>query len=359
MEQVRSEARDRKGGGWPRWRGAAGTAHIAYTMSVSGLQTPIQRAQEQASSVQGFMGRFWDAMTSGGALEKLAIFLIIAFALYALSRLIRRGIDAHIEDVNQRHQLRKIVVYTFWIALAGAGVILFAERLALADVGTILGLIAAAVTIALADVVRSLAGWIYINSRRGVEIGSRIQVDSTIGDVIDIGLLKTTLLEVGEPLVHALQSTGRIVTIPNSVFLNKNVISSATVNPLVWQEIQILVTFESDWKRAREIISEVATELYEEIVPDLRAGFERLEREYAFRLGSTAPIVYTVIADSGVLLTLRNLTPVRKRRSLSDRMSTAILDRFAKEPDIEFAYPTYRAFRLGEGGDVTPPPPGL
>jgi small-conductance mechanosensitive channel len=322
------------------------------------MQTPVQRAQEQASQVGGILERVWTAITSVGALEKLAIFVIVGLALYALSRLIRRGIDTHIDDITRRHQLRKVVTYGFWVALVGAGIILFAERLALADVGTILGLIAAAVTIALADVVRSLAGWIYVNSRHGVEIGSRIQIDKVIGDVIDIGLLKTTLLEVGEPMVYAMQSTGRIVTVPNSVFLDRNVVSSATVNPLVWQEIQVLVTFESDWKRAREIIQDVATKLYEEIVPDLRAGFHKLESEYAFRLGSTAPIVYTSIADSGVMLTLRNLTPVRKRRSTTDRISTGILDRFAEEPTIEFAYPTYRAFRLGEGEAPPLPPPG-
>jgi small-conductance mechanosensitive channel len=326
------------------------------------MQTPAaQTARETIEQVPGVMGRLWSAVTAGGSVEKLAIFLLIAIAFYALSRLIRRGIDVHIEDINQRHQLRKIVTYFFWVALVAAGVILFAERLALADVGTILGLIAAAVTIALADVVRSLAGWIYINSRRGVEIGSRVEVAGLIGDVIDIGLLKTTLLEVGEPLVHALQSTGRIVTVPNSVFLDKNVISSATVNPLVWQETQVLVTFESDWKRAREILQDVAMSLYEEIVPDLRAGFEALESEYAFRLGSTAPIVYTEIADSGVMLTLRNLTLVRRRRSTTDRIATSILDRFGDEPTIDFAYPTYRVYRLGDegegGGEVGTPAP--
>ncbi|HSG82215.1 MAG TPA: mechanosensitive ion channel domain-containing protein [Gemmatimonadota bacterium] len=312
------------------------------------IQTPIQRAQEGAQSLPGAMGRIWSSITQGGALEKIAILLLFVGAFWAASRVVRRAIDVHIEDVNQRHQLRKVVTYAFWIALVTAAVVLFAERLALADIGTILGLIAAAVTIALADVVRSLAGWIYVNSRRGVEIGSRVAVDGIIGDVIDIGLLKTTVLEVGEPLVHAMQSTGRIVTVPNSAFLNKNVISSATVNPLVWHEIQILVTFESDWKKARDIMRDVAMNLYEEIVPDLRKGFESLEREYAFRLGSTAPFVYTEIADSGVLLTLRNLTPVRRRRSLTDRISGEILDRFAEEPTIEFAYPTYRIFRLGE-----------
>ena len=313
------------------------------------IQTPpVQAAQEEASKLPTQLARIWDAVTAGGVIDELVVFLLAALALYALSRLTRRGIEFHIEDINKRHQLRKFVTYIFWIALVTVAVTLFAERLALADIGTVLGLIAAAVTIALADVVRSLAGWIYVNSRRGIEIGSRVEVDGVIGDVIDIGMLKTTLLEVGKPLVHALQSTGRIVTVPNSVFLNKNVIASATVNPLVWQEIQVLVTFESDWKRAREIMQEVAKELYDEIVPDLKAAFAKLEREFAFRLGSTAPIVYTEIADSGVLLTLRNLTPVRRRRSMTDRISGAILDRFAEEPSIEFAYPTYRIYRLGE-----------
>ena len=109
---------------------------------------------------------------------------------------------------------------------------------------------------------------------------------------------------------------------------------------------------------AELVIQEVATDLYEEIVPELRAGFKKLEAEYAFRLGSTAPIVYTGIADSGVMLTLRNLCLVRKRRSTTDRISAMILDRFAEQPTIEFAYPTYRAFRLGEDGEALPPPPG-
>ena len=307
-------------------------------------------AQGETAKLSQVLGRLWESIATTSTLPRLGTFLIIAVVLYAVSRFIRRGINTQIEDVNRRHQLRKIVKYTFWIALVTIGATLFAESLAVADLGTVIGLIAAAVTIALADVVRSLAGWVYVNTRSGVEIGSRVVIDEITGDVIDIGILKTTLLEVGEPLVHGLQSTGRIVSVPNSVFLMKNVIASASVNPLVWQELQILVTFESDWKRAREILKEVAKDLYEEIVPQLKAGFSKLERRYAFRLGSTAPIVYTEIAGSGVLLTLRYLTNVRRRRGTVNRVSEAILDHFSEEPAVEFAYPTYRVYRLGDEG---------
>ncbi len=323
-------------------------SRYVITLALAALQTPVEAAQNQAGRLTRALESIWGAMTSGGVLEKLIILSLIGLALYGASRLTRRAIDVGIQDVNQRHQLRKVVTYVFWIAIIVAVVTLFAERLALADIGTVLGLLAAAVTIALADVVRSLAGWIYLSSRRGVEIGSRVEVEGIKGDVIDIGLLKTTMLEVGEPLVHALQSTGRIVTVPNSLFLSGKVIASASVNPLVWQEIQILVTFESDWKRAREIIGEIAQAQYDKIVPELRAGFEKLERRYAFRLGSTAPIVYTEIEDSGVLLTLRYLTFVRRRRSTVNEISERILDAFAQEPAVDFAYPTYRIYRLGE-----------
>lgn len=320
-------------------------------MKLSFLQvTPAEFAQEQGGRLARTLENIWSAIRAGGSLEKLAIFLLVVAALYAVSRLVRRGINRHIEDVNRRHQLRKIVNYGFWITLAIATVALFFERVDFADLGTVLALLGAAMTIALADVIRSLAGWVYVNSRSGIEIGSRVEVEGIKGDVIDIGLLKTTVLEVGEPLVHGLQSTGRIATVPNSLFLNRSVFASATVNPLVWQEIQILVTFESHWKRAREIILNVANELYEDLVPELQAAFRTLERRYAYRLGPTTPIVYTQIADSGVLLTVRYLCHVRRRRGTIDRISTQILDRFDQEAQVEFAYPTYRVYRLGEQG---------
>lgn len=309
------------------------------------IQTPIQTAQEEVQKLSGIFGRTWSSLLAGGSVERIVIFVLVVAALYGLYRGLRRAINHQIEDVKRRHELRKVVKYAFWIALAVAAVTMFAEQLDLKDLGTVLGLMAAAITIALADVIRSLAGWVYVHSRGGIEVGSRIEVDGVAGDVIDIGLLKTTLLEVGAPLVYGLQSTGRLLTVPNSVFLDKKIFASALENPLVWQELQFLVTFESDWKRAREIISEIATGLYQDIVPALKAGFAKLEHRYAYKLGSTAPIVYTTVEESGVMLTLRYLTFVRRRRSSTDRISTAILDSFGKEPDVEFAYPSIRILK--------------
>jgi small-conductance mechanosensitive channel len=193
-------------------------------------------------------------------------------------------------------------------------------------------------------------GWLYISGRTGIQVGSRVEVDGVIGDVIDTGIFKTTLLEIGN-LVYGRQSTGRLVTIPNSKMLADNVFMSTTYNPFVWQEIRLVVTFESDWQRAETILREIGNEIYTELAPELEQGFKKLERRYAFKYGTVTPIVYVSIADHGVELDLRFLIPVRRRRGSVDRAARRILTAFAADPSIELAYPTYRMFRMGEGGE--------
>jgi small-conductance mechanosensitive channel len=277
--------------------------------------------------------------------QKLIVFLALALLFYAVSRIARQQVGAQIEDVNRRHILRKWVKYSYVTLLALTAIALFAD--ALAGFGTILAVVLAGIAVALQDVLKSIVGWFYISTRAGVQVGSRIEVDGVTGDVIDIGVLKTTMLEVGN-LVYGRQSTGRLVTIPNYLMLSDSVFAAAADIPFVWQEIKLEVTFESDWERAEAVMREIANEHHAELAPDLERGFHRLERRFAFKYGTLTPIVYVTIAASGVELTLRFLTHVRRRRGGVDRMSRRILAAFAREPDVELAYPTYRIFRLPE-----------
>lgn len=287
--------------------------------------------------------------------QKILVFLALAAVLYALTRLARRQLNVHIQDVNRRHTLRKWIAYVYAVLLVLVGVALFAESLT--GLGAVLALLVAGVAVALQDILKSAVGWIYVSSRSGIDVGSRIEVDGVTGDVIDIGVLKTTVLEVGGPLVYGRQSTGRLVTIPNYRLLSDTVLISAAENPFIWQENRVTVTYESDWQRAEEILREVAAEIHAEIEPELKAGFRRLERRFAFKYGTLTPIVYVTLGDSGVELTLRYLIHVRRRRGSLDRISRRLLAAFAAEPDVELAYPTYRSFRLGEAVPLSHRPP--
>jgi small-conductance mechanosensitive channel len=283
-----------------------------------------------------------------GAVQQLIVFLLLALGLYVLVHLARQLVTQQVPDVNRRHIIRKWIGYGYGLLLILIAVALFAD--ALTGFGTILAVILAGVAISLQDVLKSVVGWLYISGRSGVQVGSRIEVDGVIGDVIDIGFFKTTVLEIGN-LVFGRQSTGRMVTVPNSKMIASSVYMSTPANPFVWQEIRILVTFESDWRRAEEIMREIAYEIHEEIAPELAEGFQKLERKYAFKYGTLTPIVYVSIAENGVELDLRFLIPVRRRRGSVDRVSRRILDAFAAEPDVRIAYPTYRIFRRGENAE--------
>jgi small-conductance mechanosensitive channel len=283
--------------------------------------------------------------------QKLLVFVVLALLLYLLMRLLRGQVTEQIEEINRRHQVRKWVGYGYAVLLALLGIALFAD--ALAGFGTVLALIIAGVAVALQDVLKSVVGWLYMSSRSGVRVGSRVEVHGVTGDVIDIGVLKTTMLEVGN-LVYGRQSTGRLVSVPNSRMISEAVFVSAADNPFVWHEVRVRVSFESDWQRAEQILREAGDQLHAEIASELERGFRKMEQRFAFRFGTLTPIVYASLSEFGTELTLRFLTHARRRRGNEDRVSRHILGAFACEPNIEFAYPTYRTYRRGEGAAVDP-----
>lgn len=295
----------------------------------------------------------WRDLYLHGGLQKVLVFVALALLLYVILRLVRQALGHHIEDVNRRHILRKWIGYAYFGLLVAFAIAIFADFLT--GLGTVIAVLLAGVAIALQDVLKSVVGWLYLSSRSGIEVGTRVEVNGTTGDVIDVGVLKTTMLEVGN-LVYGRQATGRLVTIPNYQMLSEATVVSGGVNPFVWQEVRVTVTFESDWRRAEEILKQAGEELHAEIESELEAGFRSLERRYAFKYGTRTPIVYVTIGDSGVQLTLRYMVNVRRRRGSEDRVSRLVLDQLVAEPAIELAYPTYRLYRAGEERISAPAP---
>jgi small-conductance mechanosensitive channel len=286
----------------------------------------------------------WVDLHLQGWPAKLVALLVVALLLYGLARVVRQQTEA-IEDVNRRHSVRT------WTRYAGATVfVLFSIALfadALTGFGTVFALLAAGVAIALQDVLKSVVGWLHLSSRTGVNVGARVEVNGVVGDVIDVGVLKTTVMEVGN-LVYGNQTTGRVVSIPNFSFLSQNVFIETVGSAFVWQELKLVVTYESDWARAEAILREAADAHQAEIADDVVRAFQKLQRRFAYRPGKLTPIVYTSLAANGVDLTLRFLTHARRRRGSLDRITRHVLTAFAATPGVELAYPTHRLYRLDE-----------
>lgn len=288
------------------------------------------------------------------ALRDLALWILLALLVILAVRVIRRWVDREIDDVNRRHKVRKGVSYAGVAVVLLVGVAMLIGRSV--SVAAFLGILAAGAAVALQDTAKNAVGWLYLSSRSGLSSGARVEVEGLVGEVIDVGVMKTTILEVGN-LVEGRQSTGRLASIPNSKFMNQAVLYSPDYSPYVWHEASYLLTYESDLARGVELLEQLGDDLHQELDPAATGGFRRLERNFAFKHGPRTPIVYVRAMDSGVQLTLRYLTHIRERRGSEDRLTRSLLAAVDRDPNLEIAYPTWRVYRRGEGREGGPEEP--
>lgn len=273
--------------------------------------------------------------------KKILISLTILVVVWVLRYLILKLVWRQTEDPRLRYQWKRSIGF----GLSTISLILISSVWvsAFARFGAFLGLITAGLAIALKDPLTNIAGWIFINTRKPFSVGDRIQIGENIGDVIDIRIFQFAILEVGN-WVHADQSTGRIIHIPNgNVFLQPQANYSKGFE-YIWNEIPVLVTFESNWESAKGILEKIIHKHAEHLTRTVEKQIKEATKKYLITYMHLTPVVYTSVLDSGVLLTIRYLCDVRKRRTSEHVIWEDILKEFAKDKEIEFAYPTTRFY---------------
>lgn len=211
------------------------------------------------------------------------------------------------------------------------------------DLSTYLGLVSAGIAIALQDVIVSIVGWLYIMSVKPFQIGDRIQLGDHRGDVTDLRLFQFSILETGN-WVDADQSTGRILHFPNSFVFKNPVANYHSGFDYIFTEIPVMVTFESDWKKASNLLETI---LLKDIGNENREASKQIRkasRSMKINFVHTEPKVITKVADSGIVMTLRFLCKIKERRFIEQKVWVSILNAFSKEDSIDFAYPTQRFY---------------
>lgn len=279
-------------------------------------------------------------------IEKLLLSIIIFLILSGGKLLINIIIKRRVEDVTVSYRWRRAVLYTYTILL----VLLIGPIWirGITSLTTFLGLASAGIAVAMHDTIANLAGWFFIIWRKPFKVGDRIEIGEIAGDVIDIRIFQFSVIEIGN-WVDADQSTGRIVHVPNSKVLREPLANSHIGFEYIWHEIPVLITFESDWKKAKELLVKITREDIESLSGGAQEQIRLAAKKYLIFYGALTPIVYTTVKDSGVLLTIRYMVNPRQRRSSEQNIWEAILDAFAKEENIELAYPTTRLYRWEPG----------
>ena len=270
---------------------------------------------------------------------------IIFILILSLFRLVMNIVVLkRIKDVKSHYQWRKISNSTF--AVLGLIIVGRVWFEGIQSIVTYLGLLSAGIAIALKDLLANFAGWIYIISRKPFEVGDRIQLGEHAGDVIDQSVFEISLLEIGN-WVDADQSTGRIVSVPNGKIFTNDLSNYDKGFKYVWNEIRVVLTFESNWQKAKKILLKIANSKGEHITTTVERQIKRAARKFMIHYKNLTPIVYTDVKEHGVQLTIRHLCETRKRRGYTEAIWEDVLTEFAKHKDIDLAYPTTRFFKVG------------
>jgi len=274
---------------------------------------------------------------------RLLYSLIIIAVIWVIRKIIQRVIRRSDETLLKKYRLNKIATYLSYLLI-----ILLLFRIWINESGslaTYFGILSAGIALALKDPIVNIAGWFYITFWRPIDVGQRIEINGAKGDIIHVGFFNFTINEIGN-WVESDQSTGRIIQIPNAkIFTEKQAIYTKGFE-YIWNEIPVLITFDSNWKKCKTLLSSIADECCMKSTEEAKKKLEKATKDYVIYYNKLTPIVYTDVKDSGVLLTIRYLCSPYERRGSQQVIWEKILDVFEANDDLELAYPTNTQYNL-------------
>jgi small-conductance mechanosensitive channel len=248
------------------------------------------------------------------------------------------------DDRSSEYHLRRVIRYA--VVLVAALALLSLWRVFHGRTTLVLGLALAGLTFALQEVVGAIAGWFNILSGRIYRVGDRVEIAGVHGDVIDVTLMRTKLLEFGSEVqpgdepsswVHGRQYTGRIVTLSNKTSFTEAVFNYSAALGFVWEEVAVPIPYSGDWKLAERILQEEADRISsaDEAEPAIRA----LEQRYPVPATEIEPRVFVQMTDNWMQLAARFVVPVRQARTLKSELARRVRERF-DEAGIQIASST-------------------
>jgi len=276
------------------------------------------------------------------SIQAKIIATIVAFILFfVIRRLILKVVYRTTEEVKTRYQWHKITSYISFTLISIIIANIWLEGIE--SIATYLGLVSAGIAIALKEPLTNFTGWLYIIWRSPFDVGDRIQLGKEAGDVIDTNLFNFTLMEIGN-WVDADDHTGRLIHVPNGIIFTETLANYGKGFKYIWNEIPVLITFESDWEKAKKILLKIVSENSKIQTKSAEKKFDEATKKFMFRKPDLEPTVITKVEASGVELTLRYLCRPILRRDTEHKLWEDILLSFKNHNDIDFAYPTERRY---------------
>jgi len=270
----------------------------------------------------------------------------VTFLYLVLKFLIEEILVGKLKDYKTRYTVKKTTSILFVVL-----VLVFIVGIWIENTQAILvayGLIAAGIAISLQDLFKGFTGGILILANNLYRVGDRIEVGGIYGDVMDIGILYTTLMET-RGWVRGDQASGRIISLPNSHVLTSAVKNYTKDHSFLWEEITIPVTFDSNWEPLIEPILLAVREYTSDLTKQASREVAKIGEKYYLPKRDVEPAVYVTFDESFIKISIRYVTEARKRRFHTDALYRLILKEAAKHKDVKIAQAQLESWKFGEG----------
>jgi small-conductance mechanosensitive channel len=257
------------------------------------------------------------------AVSRLVAVLVGLVVIVAIVRLLQRSAVGRIQDADTRYRARKVLACGGYVAAVAVILVVYSNRLTGLTVA--FGVAGAGIAFALQEVIASVAGWVALSFSRFYAPGDRIQLGGIRGDVIDIGILRTTLMECGQWVDGDLYN-GRIVRIANSYVFREPVFNDSGDFPFLWDEITVPIRYGSDRARARRLLEEVVREVTGDYSRTAKQSWSEMVRQYRIEDAQVEPMVTLVATDNWLEFTVRYVVDYRRRRVTKNQVFTRLLE---------------------------------
>lgn len=344
-----------------RQRKAQFEALIDRHKLVSAATIPLTKANVILTLYTGNLARWrtakdaqWNAQLRH-LIVRLIVLGILLAAIFAASALWRQFTFRYVQDTRRRYQFlqaRRIV-----IAVVVGLVLIFNFANEIGALATVMGFAAAGIAVALQNVILSVAGYFFLIGKFGIKVGDRVQVSGVSGDVIDIGLVKLSLMELGGN-GNDRQPTGRVVVFSNAVVFQPsgNFFKQIPGTNFVWNEVSLMLAPECDYRLAEKRLLEAVDEVFARYREAIQRQYLEAERSLNMVIESPKPQSRLQLSQSGLQVTLRYPVETRSALQTADEVSRRLMDAINREPTLKLvaqATPNIQPAPLIPPGDGT------
>jgi small-conductance mechanosensitive channel len=294
----------------------------------SALLIPLSKEAVLLNQYRRNIGNWQDAIknqyhnalkTLGVRLGLLGVLLAIVFGA---AEIWRRGVMRYVQDSRRRYQfllLRKIALWCLVVVIVG-----FAFASQLGSIVTFAGLITAGLAVAMQSVLVSIVGYFFLIGKYGIRVGDRVQIGEVTGEVIDLGLVRLHLMELGG---HGqLEPTGRVVAFANSIVFQ---VSSGLFKQIhgvnfVWREITLSLPAGIDYAAAKEKLAAAVSHVLKDDCEEIARQTKEIQRATASKSGGDAqPRVQLSFSAAGVDAHIRYPVHLQNAAEIDERVSQA------------------------------------